>query len=349
MTLRALARWLALATFALAFGITRAAAPAGSSQAAVLYHNYCSVCHGDKGDGKSRAAGSFGTPVRDFTSEASRKELSRERIALAIAHGRPGTAMVGWKTQLSEKDIKTLADHVYDTFVNPSPALAGRGKDIYDKNCAVCHGDKGAGSVWANANMSRQPRNFTAPESQTLTREAMLAAVTHGKPGTPMAGFAGRLPPEDIGLVVDYVRSAFMAGAAISGTRAHGGREADTTASTAPRADMTAGLPNGLKGDPKRGGAFYLANCATCHGARGDGQGPRAYFINPKPRNFIEAASRARFNRPSIYDAVVEGRLGAEMPAWKHVATPQQMADVSEYVFQTFILGKDTVAGTKPR
>jgi mono/diheme cytochrome c family protein len=102
--------------------------------------------------------------------------------------------------------------------------------------------------------------------------------------------------------------------------------------------DMTAGLPNGLKGDFKRGGAFYLANCATCHGARGDGAGPRAYFINPKPRNFIEPASRARFNRVALYAAVSEGRLGSEMPAWKQVATPQQMADVSEYVFRSFIV-----------
>ena len=28
--------------------------PSAGSEAAVLYHNYCSVCHGDKGDGKSR-------------------------------------------------------------------------------------------------------------------------------------------------------------------------------------------------------------------------------------------------------------------------------------------------------
>ena len=100
---------------------------------------------------------------------------------------------------------------------------------------------------------------------------------------------------------------------------------------------MTAGLPNGLKGDPKRGGAFYLANCATCHGAQGDGAGPRAYFINPKPRNFLEATSRARFNRVALYAAVSEGRNGSEMPAWKQVATAQQMADVSEYVFRTFV------------
>ena len=56
-----------------------------------------------------------------------------------------------------------------------------------------------------------------------------------------------------------------------------------------------------------------------------------------KPRNFVEDASRARFNRVALYAAISEGRLGTEMPAWSKVATPQQMADVSEYLFQTFI------------
>lgn len=258
-----LAAWMqALALLLLAcWARTPLAGGHGSGDAAALYHNYCSVCHGDKGDGQSRAAGSLSTMPRDFTSPASQRELSRERIAAVITHGRPGTAMVSWKTQLSEADIARLADYVYTRFV---------------------------------------------------TGQAV-----------PATG-------------------------AISGTRAHGGREADAV-STPVRADMTAGLPNGLKGDPQRGGVFYQANCATCHGARGDGAGPRAYFINPKPRNFIEDGSRARFNRIALYAAVSEGRVGTEMPAWSKVATPQQMADVSEYVFQTFVLGKAPAATTAKR
>lgn len=262
-SLRPVLMGVALAVLALLPPTSRAA-----TDAAALYHNYCSVCHGDKGDGRSRASGALSTPPRDFTSAASRTELTRERIALAITHGRPDTAMVAWKSQLSDNDIQRLAEHVHTRFVL----------------------GQGGGEA-----------------------------------------------------------------AAISGTRAHGGREADgassapapnvahatpPTASTPARVDMTAGLPNGLKGDLRRGGAFYLANCATCHGARGDGAGPRAYFINPKPRNFLEDGTRARFNRTVLYAAISEGRLGSEMPAWSKVATPQQMADVAEYVFQGFILGK---------
>jgi mono/diheme cytochrome c family protein len=160
-----------------------------------------------------------------------------------------------------------------------------------------------------------------------------------------MVAWKSQLSETDINRLAEYVHSTFVLGAtpaaagAISGTKAHGGREADAV-STPTRVDMTVGLPNGLKGDPKRGGAFYLANCATCHGARGDGQGPRAYFINPKPRNFVEDASRARFNRPALFAAVSEGKLGTEMPAWSKVSTPQQVADVAEYVFQAFVQGK---------
>ena len=248
-------RWVGLAVIfaALAAPAAPSAPGAANSRAALLYHNYCSVCHGDKGDGKSRASGALSTVPRDFTSEASKRELTLERIALAIAHGVPGTAMVSWKTQLSQADIAALADHVLTRFVQSD-------------NTAAARNASGGGA------------------------------------------------------------------AVVSGTHAHGGREADAAPDAA-----ALGFPNRLKGNLRRGSAFYTANCATCHGAGGDGAGPRAYFINPKPRNFIEAASAARLNRAALYSAVAEGRLGTEMPAWKQVANPQQIADVAEYVFQAFI------------
>jgi mono/diheme cytochrome c family protein len=103
--------------------------------------------------------------------------------------------------------------------------------------------------------------------------------------------------------------------------------------------DPTLPLPLGLSGKLQRGASFYRANCVACHGPKGDGQGPRAYFINPPPRNFIDPAMRSRLNRPLLFAAIHAGRLGTEMPAWSKVASDQQIADVAEYVFQTFVLG----------
>ena len=95
-------------------------------------------------------------------------------------------------------------------------------------------------------------------------------------------------------------------------------------------------MPKGLKGNLQRGKTFYMNNCFTCHGVKGDGKGPRAYFINPKPRDFLSSVA-STFNRPLLFNAIAEGRNGSEMPAWNKVLNDQQIADVTEVVFRTFI------------
>ena len=102
-------------------------------------------------------------------------------------------------------------------------------------------------------------------------------------------------------------------------------------------ADMSLPMPLGLKGDPDKGRIFFMGNCFTCHGVAGDGEGPRAYFITPPPRNFLLESSRQRLNRPVLFEAITNGRLGTNMPAWGKVLNNQEIADVAEFVFQNFI------------
>jgi len=372
-------RWLAaaLALAACWLGGSALAGDRGPSPAqqtpAALYHNYCSVCHGDQGDGNSRARGSLKPAPRDFTSFQSAQELTRERMIAAVTTGVPGTAMVGWRSQLSDDQIAKVVDYVRDTFMRPSVAAdASRGRQIYARVCSVCHGDRGSGSMWASANLNPAPRDFASPAAkQELTRDRMLAAVAAGRPNTAMQAYGNRLGKEDMEAVVDYIRGAFMRipeqTANISGTHARGAPVPAPATATAKKGgekqehnhaagedhaahghgtggltsdgkiDLRAPMPQGLVGDAVAGGKFYDANCATCHGVKGDGQGPRAYFINPKPEVFTSAKSRASYNRPTIYDAVATGRRGTEMPAWDKVLTKQEIANVSEYVFRAFI------------
>jgi mono/diheme cytochrome c family protein len=311
----------------------------------VIYHNYCSVCHGDRGDGRSRARGSLTPPPKDFTAAG---DLTREAMIAFVRDGKSGTAMVGWKTQLTEPEIESVVDYIRKTFmvVALDPRLQ-RGKTVYVHNCAVCHGERGQGSTLPVGGPTL-PRNLASPQARAeLTRERMIEAVNLGRPGTAMTPFASRLSSPDVEAVVDYVRAALMVPeTSISGTKAHGGRTSDEPAKPA-KADLSQAMPEGLRGDPVKGGRFYMANCATCHGAAGDGQGPRAYFINPKPRNFKDAAAQATFNRAVIYAATSMGRLGTEMPAWSKVLTKQEVADVSEFVFQRFIQPGSTSKGTR--
>lgn len=350
--------FLALVVCLLGAGLAQAGErPAKTDQIkpGVIYHNYCSVCHGDRGDGRSRARASLNPPPRDFTTAG---ELTRDAMVVITKHGKPGTAMVGWGTQLTDKEIEAVVDYVRDSFmvVARDPRLQ-RGKAVFAQNCAVCHGERGQGSNHPVGG-SVPPRDLASPQARAeLSRERMLASVTNGRPGTGMAAFGGRLPTQDIEAVVDYVRTALMVPVsdAISGVRAHGGRGSDAggaagappAAAPRPVANMNLPMPNGRVGDVAKGRTFYNANCATCHGVKGDGKGPRAYFINPKPRNFLTPDSRAAFSRPVIYVSTAMGKLGTEMPAWNKVLDEQEIADVSEYVFRQFIRPAKKAAATK--
>lgn len=356
-----------------------------SDQAAKIYRENCAVCHGDRGDGQSRARFGLNPPPRDFTAAQAAAQLTREVMVNRVTHGKPATAMVAWQGRLSEAEIEGVVDYIRASFMTAAVAPVEKpvenveksitrvapatpmptGQKIYEENCRVCHGDRGNGATWTNTVLDPPPRNFTAPQSRRiLTRKRMLASVTYGRRNTAMMSFSNRLSKDEIGAVVDYIRATFMKGPVISDAdmsnlaaasggaqgapSSHGQSMAGIAGSAmAPRSheqqaeaatvDMKAPFPGNLKGNFIKGRKFYLENCSTCHGARGDGMGPRAYFIEPKPRNFLNPDSRQQLNRPALFKAIFLGKPGTVMPAWGKVLTPQQLADVAEFVFQDFI------------
>lgn len=236
------------------------------------------------------------------------------------------------------------------------PAIAApevSAKQLYQKLCSVCHGDRGDGDSRAAGSFNPRPRDFTAPTAITeLTRERMIRSVAEGRPGTAMVGHAKKLSPQQIESVVDYIRTTFMhlpsGGQGLSSSA----KTTDLAASKVTpspgklpgdamnaSADMNLPLPQKLKGNVESGRAFFMKNCFTCHGVKGDGNGPRAYFITPRPRNFTSEESRQTYNRPRLFDAISNGKRGTVMPAWGKVLTEQQIANVAEFVFQAYIKG----------
>ena len=324
----------------------------------LIYKESCSVCHGDKGDGRSRASNSLFPPPRNFTTAS---DLTRERMILTVTHGKRGTAMTSWKTQLNEQQIEAVVDYVRNNFMQEviEQHLA-TGRLVYGHNCASCHGDRGQGvkaSFFASA-----PRSFTASNARKdLTHERIMTAVIKGVPGTKMPGYANTLSASHLEAVVDYTREVLIAPAAASESdpapeptvklaspnstasdspNSSVSTQAPSTSSedaTTAKIDMGLPLPEALIGDTRWGEQFFMRNCATCHGTLGDGQGPRAYFMTIKPRNFLDERSRSTLNRPAIYSAIKLGRQGTEMPAWDKVLSNQEIANITEFVFQSFI------------
>lgn len=205
--------------------------------------------------------------------------------------------------------------------------------ELYHDYCSVCHGDKGDGNSRAKQGLVTPPRDFTQPGlSEVLSRDLMIDVVLHGRPGTAMAGWSTRLSIQQAENVVDFIRNNFMmqqAGQSAMDNKDHGDRHQGIS--------MQQAFTGGLEGDAENGKQFYEENCATCHGIKGDGNGPRAYFIFPKPRNFLSESSQLRLNRVVLFNAIKYGIRGKEMPAWGKVISDQQIANVAEYVFTSMV------------
>jgi len=88
----------------------------------------------------------------------------------------------------------------------------------------------------------------------------------------------------------------------------------------------------------KRGQASYTTYCSGCHGAQGDGQGPAARFLEPKPRDFtkgkVKFASVPAGDMPhdaDLYRTITKGLHGTSMPSW-NLLPKQEVDDIIEYV-----------------
>ena len=77
-----------------------------------------------------------------------------------------------------------------------------------------------------------------------------------------------------------------------------------------------------------RGKKIYTANCANCHGASGQGDGPAGKTLTPKPSDL--AAMAPRHAAGDLAWKIENGR-GA-MPAWKNSLTSNQIWDVVNFL-----------------
>jgi putative copper resistance protein D len=78
------------------------------------------------------------------------------------------------------------------------------------------------------------------------------------------------------------------------------------------------------------GRATFETSCAICHGPRGQGDGPAAFTLNPRPVNLqVHVPQHAE---GEIFYWISEGVAGTGMPAWKDKLTDEQRWQVVRYL-----------------
>jgi mono/diheme cytochrome c family protein len=95
---------------------------------------------------------------------------------------------------------------------------------------------------------------------------------------------------------------------------------------TVPEAQMTSPAAR------ERGRELFQANCALCHGVRGDGHGQRREGLDVPPRDFTDPDWRRRTSPRHVFFAIREGLAGTPMPAWKSLSE-RDAWDLTAFLF----------------
>ena len=89
--------------------------------------------------------------------------------------------------------------------VEVNEASLAKGKSVYVKECASCHGDKGKGDGPAVKDLEKKPGDLTIAKVLDQTDGALFWKITEGR--KPMASYETTLSEEDRWNVINYFRT----------------------------------------------------------------------------------------------------------------------------------------------
>ena len=120
------------------------------------------------------------------------------------------------------------------------------------------------------------------------------------------------------------------------GSSTTAGTPADTPAAT----DTSAAPAGGATGEVSlaEGERVVKERCVLCHGESGKGDGPGGAALNPKPRNWTDAAYMSSQTDDQLYDVIYNGK--GSMPAWGKTGI------LTESEIRSAIMKVRTFAGT---
>jgi len=184
-----------------------------------------------------------------------------------------------------------------------------RGREVFQHNCSGCHGAN------ADGNGIGRPGLLPAPADlhKDHYSDAHLATILwDGVYGSSMPPWRG-LDKTDLAAVTAYVHSL----------------EAQVT----PISMSSQELDKASK--------LYAANCVSCHGDHGHGDGAAAGALKPSPVNFhVRQPSAER-----AWTVIEQGIPGSSMPAWKSRLSDDERRLLVKYVQSMYDSGHKEAQG----
>ncbi len=228
--------------------------------------------------------------------------------------------------------------------------LLAKGKELFARQCVICHGENGDGAGKFAYLMNPRPRNFqqgnfklATTQNQVPTDEDLIRTISRGMPGSAMPPW-GHLPVSDLQALAAYVReirtkavrevAQTMLG---KGELEVQGVDAFVSSRTNPGAPVIV-PPEPTQDDIRwfNGRRLYLEGCASCHGADGQPVADAVKFdaegYPVPPRSFVNGVFKGGSEGHQLYVRIVKGLKGTPMPASEGNYSNDDIWDLIHYV-----------------
>tara|TARA_R110000850_G_scaffold66959_16_gene148623 strand:+ start:581 stop:1387 length:807 start_codon:yes stop_codon:yes gene_type:complete len=211
-----------------------------------------------------------------------------------------------------------------------------KGRYVFQKQCAICHGATGRGDgEWAG-NLIHKPRNFragifkfrTTPYGMLPTTEDLHRTIRSGISGTAMPFFKD-LSEEDLSSLIVYIQSL--------------SREWDDESLQAeplmfPDTPQWFASAEDKKREAGKAKQRFVQSCMICHGEKGEGDGPGGkglmdvWGFPSKPANLSEEHHKSGDGPQDLYRTIATGLNGTAMIGFAEQFKPAEIWQLVAYV-----------------
>ncbi len=206
-----------------------------------------------------------------------------------------------------------------------------RGKAVYEKKCALCHGTEGKGDGPGAVHLDPKPRDFTrgfykirtTGSGQLPTDADLVRVITEGMPGSSMPSWR-HLPEGDRRALVAYLKTF---------------SPRFRTEPPGQAIDVGRNVPATEESIEKGRKLYQLMECFTCHGQAGRADGESAPTLkddwgNPvRPANLTKAWTFRGGTTPrDIVVRLQTGLAGTPMPSYEGAVEIEDFWHLANYV-----------------
>jgi cytochrome c oxidase cbb3-type subunit I/II len=289
------------------------------------------------------------TPNQEYTGDTVTIAAESDDLKALVAYVQKlGMNRGKWRDLFEPQEIE-----VTDLTLPRSAEWIAYGKEVYERRCIGCHGEKGNGNGPAATFLFRtRPRNFTAgvfkfrlTQKPIPTDGDLLRTITRGVRGTAMPAWY-ELPLADRLAVIQYIKYVLAV------DRSDPSKPYSYFIEEYPGEPLYIGTPPTPSEEVLAHGkeVWQVAKCYECHGPKGEGNGEKVEGMKDdfgfpiRPANLTTGQFKSGPMVEDIYRTISTGLSGTPMPSYK-----ASLPDADRWALAYYILSlsgfKDALTG----